>query len=66
MRKAILIESTVILKVLSNEVSDFDGEYGDFEGAVAILIESTVILKVLSNEISGFDREHNHFEGAVE
>ena len=34
MREAVLIESTVILEVLSNEISDFDREYNDFEGAV--------------------------------
>ena len=29
-----MIESTVILKGLSNEISDFDREHGHFEGAV--------------------------------
>ena len=57
----------MILKVLSNEINDFDREYGDFEGAVdAISNESTMILKGLSNEMSCFDRQNYDFEGAVE
>ena len=34
MREAMLIERTMILKVLSNAISGFDREHGDFEGAV--------------------------------
>ena len=34
MRYAISIDSTMILKVLSNEISDFDRDHNEFEGAV--------------------------------